>query len=48
VGFRLSDEVSLQLLGRNLFDTSYRASADVDAVLAAGRSLQLTLRGSIW
>jgi outer membrane receptor protein involved in Fe transport len=48
VGFRLSDGLSLQLLGRNLLDKAYQASSDVDAVLAAGRSLQLTLRGDIW
>ena len=45
VGFRLSDALQIRLLGRNLLDKAYLASADADSVLAPGRSLQLTLRG---
>ncbi len=45
VGYRLSTALDVQLLGRNLLDRAYLASADEDAVLAPGRSVQLSLRG---
>jgi len=47
LGWRLSEAVELRLLGRNLLDKAYLASADEDAVLAPGRSLQLALRGTL-
>jgi outer membrane receptor protein involved in Fe transport len=47
VGYRLSDAVEIQVLGRNLLDKAHLASADEDAVLAPGRSIQLTIRGVI-
>ncbi len=47
VGFRLSEALQIQLLGRNLLDKAYLASADADAVLAPGRSLLLSLRGTL-
>jgi len=47
VTWTLSREVQLQLLGRNLLDSAYLVSADEDAVLAPGRSLQLSLRGTL-
>jgi len=45
VGFRISDALELNLLGRNLFDKAYLDSSDEDAVLAPGRSFQLSIRG---
>jgi len=45
VGYRLSPALELQLLGRNLLDNTHLASADEATVLAAGRSLQLSVRG---
>ncbi|MEE4271489.1 MAG: TonB-dependent receptor [Thermoanaerobaculales bacterium] len=45
VGLRLSDALELNLLGRNLFDKAYLDSSDEDAVLAPGRSFQLSIRG---
>jgi iron complex outermembrane receptor protein len=47
IGYRLSDAAQIQLLGRNLLDTAHLASADADAVLAPGRSIQLNVRGLI-
>jgi outer membrane receptor protein involved in Fe transport len=47
VTWTLSRAVQLQLLGRNLLDESYLVSADEDAVLAPGRSFQLSLRGTL-
>ncbi len=47
VGWRLGPALEVQLLGRNLFDHAFPASADAAAVLAPGRSLQLVLRGSV-
>jgi outer membrane receptor protein involved in Fe transport len=47
VGWRISNLVTLQLAGRNLFDHSHLASADEDSVLAPGRSVQLSLRGRL-
>lgn len=47
VGWRLSAAMELQLLGRNLLDRAYFASADEDAVLAPGRSIQLSIRGRL-
>ncbi len=46
-GFTVADWLEISLLGRNLFDRSYLASSDEDAVLATGRSLQLVLRGRL-
>ncbi len=45
VGYRLSPVLELQLLGRNLLDNTHLASADEATVLAAGRSIQLSVRG---
>jgi hypothetical protein len=45
VRYRLSPALELQLLGRNLLDGNHLASADAATVLAAGRSLQLSVRG---
>jgi outer membrane receptor protein involved in Fe transport len=47
VTWTLSTAVQLQLLGRNLLDSAYLVSADEDAVLAPGRSIQLSLRGTL-
>jgi outer membrane receptor protein involved in Fe transport len=47
VTWTLSHAVQLQLLGRNLLDGAYLVSADEDAVLAPGRSVQLSLRGAL-
>jgi iron complex outermembrane receptor protein len=44
-GYKLSPALEIGLLGRNFFDRAYFASADEDAVLAAGRSVQISLRG---
>jgi len=45
-GWRLSRALELGLVGRNLFNRRYLGSADEDAVLAPGRSVQLSIRGS--
>ncbi|MEX1309025.1 MAG: TonB-dependent receptor [Candidatus Sulfomarinibacteraceae bacterium] len=45
-GWRLSRALEIGIIGRNLFDTSYLSSADEDAVLAPGRSVQISLRGT--
>ena len=45
-GWRLSRALELGLVGRNLLNRSYLGSADEDAVLAPGRSVQLSIRGS--
>mgnify|MGYP001815100682 FL=1 len=45
-GWRLSRILEIGIIGRNLFDTSYLSSADEDAVLAPGRSVQLSIRGT--
>jgi outer membrane receptor protein involved in Fe transport len=47
VGYRISQALELQLLGRNLTDRAYYGAADSTAVLAPGRSVQLSLRGRI-
>jgi iron complex outermembrane receptor protein len=47
LGWSLNDALQLQLLGRNLLDRSYPGSADEEAVLAPGRSVQLVLRGQM-
>ena len=47
VGYRLSAALEVQLLGRNLLNKAFFASADEDAVLAPGRSLQLSIRGRL-
>jgi iron complex outermembrane receptor protein len=44
-GWRLSRALELGIVGRNLFNRSYLSSADEDAVLAPGRSVQLSIRG---
>jgi outer membrane receptor protein involved in Fe transport len=46
-GYRLSEALEIQVLGRNLLDKAYLASADEEAVLAPGRTLVLTLRGKV-
>jgi iron complex outermembrane receptor protein len=46
IGWRFSRSIEIGLVGRNLFNESYLASADEDAVLAPGRSVQLSIRGS--
>lgn len=46
-GYRLSEMLEVQLLGRNLTDRAYFNSADEGTVLAPGRSVQLALRGRI-
>lgn len=45
-GWKLSRALELGLVGRNLLNRSYLGSADEDAVLAPGRSVQLSIRGS--
>ena len=45
-GWRLSRALEIGIIGRNLFDTSYLSSGDEDAVLAPGRSVQISLRGT--
>ncbi len=45
-GWKLSRALELGLVGRNLFNRSYFGSADEDGVLAPGRSVQLSIRGS--
>lgn len=47
LGYRVSEVLELQLLGRNLADRFYYGSADEKTVPAPGRSVQLTLRGRI-
>lgn len=47
LGYRLSEMLEVQLLGRNLTDRAYFGSADEKTVLAPGRSVQLALRGRI-
>lgn len=47
VGYRFSPAMEIQILGRNLLDRAYLGSADADAVLAPGRTLQLALRGRL-
>ncbi|MGQ9835839.1 MAG: TonB-dependent receptor [Thermoanaerobaculaceae bacterium] len=43
--YRFSQQLEIGLYGRNLLDRKYLSSPDAAAVLAPGRSLQLTLRG---
>jgi iron complex outermembrane receptor protein len=43
-GYRVNDNVSVQLLGTNLLDKRYPAGADENAEVAPGRNFQLTLR----
>jgi iron complex outermembrane receptor protein len=43
--FQLAPALEIGLYARNLLDRAYVASADPDAVLAPGRSVQLSLRG---
>ena len=45
VGWRVNGALEVQLLGRNLFDHAYLGSADENAVLAPGRSWQVSVRG---
>jgi iron complex outermembrane receptor protein len=47
VGYSVTDWLELSVLGRNLFDRTYSASSDEEAVLAPGRSIQLVLRGRL-
>ena len=46
-GYTVNDWLEISLLGRNLLDRSHLSSADQDAVLAPGRSIQLVLRGRL-
>ncbi len=46
LGRDFSDHLRLQLLAGNLLDQTYSASADEKSMPAAGRSLQLMLRGT--
>lgn len=45
--FRLSPQLEIGLYGRNLLDRRYLSSPDANAVLAPGRSLQVTFRGIV-
>lgn len=45
--FRLSPQLEIGLYGRNLLDRRYLSSPDATAVLAPGRSLQVTFRGIV-
>lgn len=45
--FRLSPQFEIGLYGRNLLDRRYLSSPDANAVLAPGRSLQVTFRGIV-
>ncbi|HPC84285.1 MAG TPA: TonB-dependent receptor [Thermoanaerobaculaceae bacterium] len=47
LGYRLSELLEIQLLGRNLLDREYFGSADEKTVLAPGRGVQLSLRGRL-
>lgn len=47
LGYRISDALELQLMGRNLLDHTYFGSSDEKTILAPGRSLQLVVRGRI-
>lgn len=47
LGYRFTDALEVQLLGRNLTDRAYFGSADEKTVLAPGRGVQLSLRGRI-
>ncbi len=44
-GYRVTEALEIQLLGRNLSDRRYLDSADEKAVLAPGRAVELTVRG---
>jgi outer membrane receptor protein involved in Fe transport len=46
-GYSITEWLEVSVLGRNLFDNSFLASSDEDAVLAPGRSIQLVLRGRL-
>jgi outer membrane receptor protein involved in Fe transport len=46
-GYSVTGWLDVSLLGRNLFDKTYYASSDEDAVLAPGRSIQLVFRGRL-
>ena len=46
-GWRFNHALEIQLSGRNLLDSSYYSSADEKAVLAPGRSIVLSLHGSL-
>jgi iron complex outermembrane receptor protein len=47
LGCRLADAAQVQLLVRNILNHAYLGSADEKTILAAGRTVQLTLRGRI-
>jgi outer membrane receptor protein involved in Fe transport len=44
-GYQLREGLEIQLLGRNLLDRRFLDSSDEKAVLAPGRTVELTLRG---
>jgi outer membrane receptor protein involved in Fe transport len=46
-GVRFGERLELQVLLRNLLDQPYFNSADVETVLAPGRSVLITLRGTL-
>jgi vitamin B12 transporter len=46
-GWRLSELFEVQLLGRNLLDRAYLDSPDENAVLAPGRTVELSIRGRL-
>lgn len=45
LGCKLSELLEVQLLGRNLLDKAYLVSVDENAVLAPGRTVELSVRG---
>lgn len=47
VGYRVAPGVQIELLGRNLTNRAYTSSADASATLAPGRTVQLSVRGTL-
>ena len=47
VGYRVSPALEVRLLGRNLLDREYPSSPDAKSVAAPGRTLLLSVRGTI-
>ncbi len=47
VGYRINENLDIQLLGRNLLNRSYFSSADDNAVLDPGRTIVINLRGRL-
>ena len=44
-GLRIGEGFEIRVYGRNLLDRSYPATPDEKAVVAPGRTAELTLRG---